>query len=164
MPQIFNNFAFIDANNLHLGTRDAGWIPNYKKLREYLKFRYNVGKAFYFIGYKKDDENLYNSLKKDGYILIHKPTYIVNGVLKGNCDAELVLHCMIEYNNFNKAVIISGDGDFYCLVKYLCDNRKLRKVLVPNKEKFSELLPKAAQGNFNLLEDVKHELVFEFLD
>ncbi len=59
MPQVFNNYAFIDGNNLHLGTRDAGWIPDYSKLREYLRIRYNVGKAFYFIGEKDDEKDLY---------------------------------------------------------------------------------------------------------
>ncbi|MFA6447097.1 MAG: NYN domain-containing protein [Patescibacteria group bacterium] len=59
---------------------------------------------------------------------------------KGNCDAELVLHAMIEYPNFDKAVIVTGDGDFYCLVKYLLEQRKLGAVLIPNKNKFSALL------------------------
>ncbi len=102
-------------------------------------------------------------LKKIGYTLIFKPTYIVNGEVKGNCDAELVMHCILEYNNFNKAVIVSGDGDFYCLVKYLRDNRKLRMVLAPNKEKFSVLLPKASQGIFSLMDDIKSELVYQYI-
>ena len=34
-------------------------------------------------------------------------------------DAELVLHTMIEYPNYEKVVIVSGDGDFHCLIKYL---------------------------------------------
>jgi uncharacterized LabA/DUF88 family protein len=164
MPQTFLNYAFIDGQNVHLGTRESGWIPDYKKFRDYLKTRYNVGKAFYFIGYKTEQESLYKSLKESGYELVFKPTYITNGEIKGNCDAELVLQCMIEYNNFNKAVIVSGDGDFYCLVKYLKDNAKLRMVLVPNKESFSELLPKAAGGQFCSMNDLKHtEIAFELL-
>jgi uncharacterized LabA/DUF88 family protein len=61
--------------------------------------------------------------------------------IKGNVDAELVLHTMIEYRNFSKAVIVSGDGDFYCLIEYLVDNNKLEKIIVPNK-KYSSLLRK----------------------
>jgi len=46
----------------------------------------------------------------------------------------------IEYENYTKAVIVSGDGDFQCLVKYLAKQNKLSKVLVPNQKKYSKLL------------------------
>jgi uncharacterized LabA/DUF88 family protein len=163
MPQIFNNYAFIDGQNLHLGTREAGWIPDYGKLREYLRNRYNVGEAFYFIGYKDDQKALYASLTRDGYNLIHKPTYIVDGDFKGNCDAELVLHCMIQFNNFNKAVIISGDGDFYCLINHLREQAKLRMVIIPNKKKISELLPVASKGQMCYMDDLKNTMAFALL-
>ena len=47
---------------------------------------------------------------------------------------------MIEYSNYDKAVIVTGDGDFYCLIKYLIDENKLGAVIVPNRFKFSALL------------------------
>jgi len=34
---------------------------------------------------------------------------------------------MIEYNNYDKAIIVSGDGDFHCLVEYLEEKEKLLK-------------------------------------
>ena len=76
-----------------------------------------------------------------GYILIFKPTLQDRDgcIIKGNCDAELVLHCMIEYKNFDKAIVVSGDGDFYCLVEYLEKNNKLLKIGIPNKYKYSSL-------------------------
>jgi hypothetical protein len=49
---------------------------------------------------------------------------------------------MIELKNFSKAVIISGDGDFYCLIEYLIENNKLFKMLIPDKNKYSSLLKK----------------------
>jgi len=54
----------------------------------------------------------------------------------------LVLHTMIEYNNFDKAVIVSGDGDFHCLIEYLNKHQKLLAVVVPDFFKFSALLRK----------------------
>lgn len=59
---------------------------------------------------------------------------------KGNVDAELVLHAMIQYPNFDKAIIVSGDGDFHCLVEYLAQQGKLLHVIVPNRKKYSALL------------------------
>lgn len=65
-----------------------------------------------------------------------------SGDVKGNVDAELVLHAMIEYANYDKALIVTGDGDFYCLVEYLLKMDKLLKLMVPNKGKYSSLFRK----------------------
>lgn len=62
-----------------------------------------------------------------------------DGSAKGNVDAELVLHTMIEWDNYDKALIVTGDGDFYCLVEHLVTNEKLLKLMIPNKQKFSSL-------------------------
>jgi|SRR5690606_14707279 len=159
MDPITENYAFIDGQNLHLGVRDIGWIIDYKKFRIYLKEKYNVEKAFYFIGYNDTQENLYASLKKDGFELIFKPTHIsIDGTLKGNCDAELVMHCILEIENYNKAVIVANDGDYYSLIKYLRENRKLRTVLVPNTIKMSKLIPEASLNQFSSLENVMDKI------
>lgn len=51
--------------------------------------------------------------------------------VKGNIDAELVLWAMKEMSNYDKAIIVSGDGDFYCLVEYLEAKKRLLKLLTP---------------------------------
>ncbi len=61
---------------------------------------------------------------------------------KGNIDAELVLHAMVEYQNYDKALIVTGDGDLYCLVDYLMNNDKLLKLMIPNRNSFSSLFRK----------------------
>ena len=133
-----NNYAFIDSQNLNLAVRDQGWKLDFGRFRRYLKDKYGVVKAFLFIGYVPTNQNLYTALQEQGYILIFKPTLILsNGKVKGNVDAELVLHAMIEYQNYQKAVIVSGDGDFHCLLKYLKNSNKLEKLIVPNKDKYS---------------------------
>jgi uncharacterized LabA/DUF88 family protein len=109
-----NNFAFIDSQNLNLSILSQGWKLDYKKFRIYLKDKFDITNAFLFIGYSPTNTNLYTSLQTYGYILIFKPTLILpDGKIKGNIDAELVLHTMIEYNNFDKAVLVTGDGDFF---------------------------------------------------
>ena len=81
-----------------------------------------------------DSQNLNLAIREQGYILIFKPTLILkDGKVKGNVDAELVLHAMIEYPNYEKAVIVSGDGDFHCLIKYLRSKGKFEKLLIPNQ-------------------------------
>jgi len=143
MPKAQNNYAFIDSQNLNLSIREQGWILDFRKFRTYLKDKYGIAKAFVFIGYVPQNQDLYTNLQKDGYILIFKPTLsLPSGGVKGNVDAELVLHTMIEYQNYDKALIVTGDGDFYCLVDYLGKNGKLLKLLVPNMNKFSSLYRK----------------------
>ena len=137
------NYAFIDSQNLNLSIRSQGWTLDFGKLRRYLWDKYSVTKAFLFIGYVYENQDLYTNLQKDGYILIFKPTLrLPDGKVKGNVDAELVLHTMIEYKNYDKALIVTGDGDFYCLVDYLKKNNKLLKLVIPNRNKFSSLFRK----------------------
>ena len=139
-----NNFAFIDSQNLNLAIRDQGWKLSFKKFRVYLEEKFSVTKAFIFVGYVSGNEQLYLSLQKMNYIVVFKPTLVLkkDGTVKGNVDAELVLHAMIEYPNYDKAVIVSGDGDFHCLVEYLSNQEKLERLVIPNKYKYSSLLRK----------------------
>ena len=140
-----NTYAFIDSQNLNLGVKSQGWTLDWRKFRHYLRNKYNVTKAYLFIGQVAGNELLYAFLQESGYILIFKPT-LERGdhgktIIKGNVDAELVLHTMIQYRNYGKAIIVSGDGDFYCLVEYLEGKGKLFHILVPNKH-YSGLLRK----------------------
>ena len=138
-----NNYAFIDGQNLYLSIKALGWKLDYGRFRKYLEDKYSVKKAFLCIGYIKTNQRLYTDLQKKGYILIFKPTLkLRDGMIKGNVDAELVLHTMIEYENYDKAVIVTGDGDFHCLIEYLTANAKLKKLIVPNRHGCSSLLRK----------------------
>ena len=138
-----NSYAFIDSQKLNLSVRDQGWILDFKRFRQYLGRRYSITKAFLFIGYISDNQDLYASLEKDGYFLVFKPTLkLPDGRVKGNVDAEIVLHAMLEYNNYDKALIVTGDGDLHCLVDYLMRKDKLLKLMVPNKNSFSSLFRK----------------------
>lgn len=98
--------------------------------------------AYLFIGFLSGNEKMYKYLQEAGYICIFKPTVLQNGITKGNCNAELVLHTMIEMNNYNKSIIVSGDGDFHCLTEYILDQNKLKKILIPNRFTYSMLLRK----------------------
>jgi uncharacterized LabA/DUF88 family protein len=136
-----SNYAFIDSQNLNLGVRVQGWELDFARFRVYLKDKYQITKAFLCIGYVKGNEGLYKHLQESGYICVFKPTLeLPDGEVKGNVDAELVLHTMIHLNDFDKAVIVTGDGDFHCLVEYLVQQNKLLALMVPNHKHYSGLL------------------------
>jgi len=144
--KIQNNYAFIDSNNLYLSAKyGLQWEIDYAKLRTYLKDKYNIQRAFLFIGKIDGQEKLYNSLIKDGFEIIFKKVVIdKKGQIKGNVDAEMVMWTMhYLYNNkdpFDKAMLITGDGDFYSLADYLQKRDKLLTIGIPNKQKYSYLL------------------------
>lgn len=141
MDKTLNKYAFIDSQNLNLGILELGWKLDYARFRVYLREKYGVEKAYLFIGYMPQNTGLYAFLQDSGYICIFRPTLTnKDGTTKGNCDAELVLHAMIQFDNYEGALIVSGDGDFQCLAKYLYEQGKLSAILVPNQQKYSALL------------------------
>ncbi len=141
-----NNYAFIDSQNLNLGIQGCGWQLDFARFYIYLKDKYKVKKTFLFIGYRAGNESLYTFLQQAGYIVVFKPTleFKKDDLIhtKGNVDAELVLHAMIQCPNYDKAIIVSGDGDFHCLIEYLVEENKLLHILIPNPRKYSALLRK----------------------
>lgn len=162
MKKKFNNYAFIDSQNLNLGVKELGWKLDFRRFGVYLKEKYGVTKAYLFIGYVAENQNLYRALQEYGYVLVFKPILKTKeGKVKGNIDADLVLRVMIDYNAFDKAVIVTSDGDFYSLVNYLYQNSKLEKVLSPDRENCSILLKKAARERINFIDNLKGRLEYK---
>ena len=152
-------YAFIDSQNLNLAIRNQGWKLDFKKFRRYLKEKYNTKKAYLFIGYVAGNELLYKKLQEDGFILVLKPTLVFpDGTVKGNVDAELVLHTMIEFSTYDHAVVVTGDGDFHCLVNYLNRNDKLLKLLIPNSRRYSSLLKPFAPNKIDFMNNLRDKL------
>lgn len=144
-------YAFIDSQNLNVTVQKHGWKLDWKKLRAYLADKHGVTKAFMFIGYVPEFEDMYQQLHESGYLIVLKPTFDMTRPrpedqpksgkdekeeekkqTKGNVDADLVLWAMKEFPHYSKAIVASGDGDFYSLVEYLEEQGKLHKVLTPS--------------------------------
>lgn len=159
MSEKANNFAFIDSTNIQKGVEMLGWRLDWMKFRRLLKERYNVIRAYMFIGYIEGNQDMYRDFQNMGYTLIFKPTLPdKDGKTKGNCDAELVLQAMIDLNTYNEAVIVTGDGDFQCLVKYLRKIGKLGFVISPNKKWCSILLKREARHSHVFIEEMRPKL------
>ncbi len=114
---------------------------DYTAFRRYLADRFGVTKALYFVGYVPTERPMYNRLKRSGYLLKFKPTATnKDGERKGNVDAELILCAALRRQCYDKAIIVAGDGDYYCLAKYLRRRRQLLKIIVPDRHNYSWLL------------------------
>jgi len=114
-----------------------------------------------FIGYISGNQDLYLFLQKAGYVLMFKPTIPDDdGNVKGNIDTDLVLQAMIDYHKYDKAVIVSSDGDFYSLVNYLYKKNKLEYVISPYKATCSSLLKKSAKEKIVFIDNLQKKLRF----
>lgn len=143
MRLLQDNHAYIDGANLYRGAKSLGWKLDYGRLRVWLREKYRVSHAYIFIGYIKDNEELYEQLRQYGYTLIFKETVeLADRQIKGNCDADLVLKvaCDTYEGMYDEAVIISSDGDYASLVKFLHDNKRLCLLLSPSNRCSSLLL------------------------
>ena len=157
-----NNYAFIDSQNVNMGVEELGWKLDFRKFIIYLREKYSVKTAYLFIGYLPENQDLYSSLQAAGYRLIFKPTLPdKDGEVKGNVDADLVLQVMLDYNKFDKAIIVSSDGDFYSLVKYLYHQNKLRCVMSPYIKTCSALLKRTAREKIVFMDNLRHKLEYK---
>jgi uncharacterized LabA/DUF88 family protein len=82
-----------------------------------------------------------------------------SGKPKGNVDAELILHAILEAPNYDKAVIVAGDGDYYCLIEHLKKENKLKSLVIPNRNAYSSLLRKFAK-DMTFVTDLRHKLEY----
>ncbi len=157
-----NNFAYIDGANLHKGIKSLGWSLDYKKFRVWLSEKYGVEKAYLFIGLIPKNKELYKYLQESGFTLIFKKVvYGGDGKPKENCDADLVLQATVDAyeNKFNKAVIISSDGDYSGLVNFLKERDKISVVLSPSNEEKCSILLKRTGVKLSYIKDQKLKLI-----
>jgi uncharacterized LabA/DUF88 family protein len=162
-----SNIAFIDGQNLHLGTKESGWAIDHAKFRIYLNEKYNVTEAYYYLGYiSEDEQDLYNNLQKAGFILsFREHSSALKGSKKGNVDSDIVFGIMrklVDNEPFDKVFIVSGDGDYKKMVDYLVKKEKFGKMLFPNEEFASSLYKTLGSEFYDYLEndDVKAKISY----
>lgn len=129
-----NNVAYIDGANLHNGIKSLAWKFDYARFRVWLREKYGVEQAYLFLGLVPKYKDLYTSLQEQGYTLVFKEViYDNDGKAKGNCDADIVVLAMQDAyeNKFDGAVLVSSDGDYAPLVKFLIGRQKMITVVSP---------------------------------
>lgn len=138
-----NNIAFIDWQNLHLWLKKEWRDLDHKRFRRYLSDKFQIQTAYYFLWCVNDEyQNLYESLQKAWFIVYfreHSASLVWKK--KWNVDTDIVFETMktvIEDKDFDKIVLVSGDGDYIKMVKYLIKKWNFKNILFPNN-KYSSL-------------------------
>jgi uncharacterized LabA/DUF88 family protein len=154
-------YCFIDSQNLHLGIKDQGWILDYKKLFIYLKEKYKVDNVYFYIGYIKENQKVYDFLTQCGYKIVFKNTKQFGksrDQIKGNIDVELTVDAIRKHKEYHKAIFISADGDFVALYDYLSEEQnKEIQIIIPNQFKFSSFLLKYNK-DLRFMNDLRQKL------
>lgn len=151
-----NNIAYLDGANLHKGVTSFGWELDYTRFRVWLKEKYGVEHAYIFIGLVPKYKDLYAYLQEAGFTLIFKEViYDGNGKAKGNCDADLVVSAMQDTyeKQYGNVLLVSSDGDYTPLVKFLISKDKMLAVLSPYDTKRCSVLLKRTGVSISYIND-----------
>ena len=125
-----------------------------------LKLGYCGTEAVLFMGLVPDNAKLYNSLQSMGYHISFKPTVVgKEGRTKGNVDGELILFIARDFyeNKLERAVLVSGDGDYHCIVEFLKEKKIPVFIISPNR-KYLSLLLKRTNVPIIILDDFMKKL------
>ncbi len=183
MSEAENNIAFVDGQNLYLGTIKCAscaerlkmrtleikksdctcggaWQVDLKKFRIYLKDNYSVQEAYYYLGnIQEENDDLYKKIQKAGFIVQFKEHHSLSkSKKKGNVDTDIVFEVMktlIDDESMSGVVLVSGDGDYKRMVDYLIGKDKFKKILHPNKTFASSLYKTLGSEYFDYLENLK---------
>jgi uncharacterized LabA/DUF88 family protein len=161
MIKQLNNYAYIDGNNLYRGVNNSGWRIDFFRFRKWLEDKYEVGRAYYFIGLIPKEKDMYAALQKAGFTLIFKEVvFDGDGKPKGNCDADLVLQAArdVYENSCGKLALITSDGDYASLVKFLQEKDKLRIILSPSIQEKCSILLKRTNAPITYLNDIRDKI------
>ncbi len=137
--------AYVDGANLHNAIRQYDWSFDYARFRVWLREKYGADKAYLFLGLIPRNGHIYSRLQEAGFILEFKEvTYGGGGIVEGNCDADMIVRVMRDtYEHPNdQTVIITSDGDFTSLVKFLIEKKRIRCIVSPSPSNKCSILLK----------------------
>ncbi|MDR2538995.1 MAG: NYN domain-containing protein [Bifidobacteriaceae bacterium] len=153
------NICYIDGQNLLMSTLTSPFALkiDVRLFLPFLQQKYKVSEAHYFVGkYEESKTNFYKALKKSGFSVdFREHNYGMISNKKGNVDTDIVFEMMRTYSkrkDFDKIILVSGDGDYYRTVKFLIEEQKFSKILLPSHENASWLYKKLDPQWFTYLD------------
>jgi len=107
----------------------------------------------------------YSKLEQFGYELHLKPVKLYeqdDGTTKrkANCDVDMAFYLMKEKDNFDRVIILSGDGDFLPVLKYL-ESQGKEIIILARGPRTAREIRQFAGGNFRDFEYLKYRLMMK---
>lgn len=128
---------FIDGGNLYHAAKSLGFKVDFLRLKEYFCSAETLYKAFYYTAYDPSEGfiiKIIDWLKYNGFTVVTKEVKrIANAFIKGNMDVELTVDMLLNMDNYDRAILFSGDGDFTRCVSVLQKRNKIVHVVSTEK-------------------------------
>ncbi|MFA6422938.1 MAG: NYN domain-containing protein [Patescibacteria group bacterium] len=174
------NMVIVDFANVDRWQNSLGWPISVKKLAQLIK-HFSLGKQFLRRFYYGEDygpreknkklfpwsEKMLNSAKFNGFEIISKrvkyipdDNYATGFIKKCNLDLEMALDLLKEVDNYDTAIIFSGDGDLACIIKYLKENFNKKFYIFGARDHVGKELIDAKRGK--IIEDIIFVEDFEY--
>ena len=160
--------VFLDGANFFFMQKNAlGWFADPKKILDYIEKEGEIVDAFYYIGMDAPPDarqkGYLDALPSMGYTLVTKQIKTIydskNGTTKkkANLDIEIVLDMFNTIDHYDKAILISGDGDFERALTLLRARGKQFAVMATDSFMARELLNVAGR-HYVRLDNIKDEI------
>lgn len=169
MDKQLKNYAFIDASNLIYGVwKFEDWKVDCKKLIKYLKERYGIEEFYYYAGIDRGNDKqavFYKKLEEFGYFLRLKEVSLYHQedgsiVRKANCDVDLTFDVMRNFTKIDRAMFLTGDGDFYPLMKYFTEC-KIEIAVIASGKRTSRKIKQLLGSKFIDIRSLRNVLEFK---
>jgi uncharacterized LabA/DUF88 family protein len=159
--------VFIDAANVIYSCRGLGWHIKYENLQKYFKNHCRlVDICFYYARRENNeqDSKLLGVLIEFGFkVKVRRKKFFKNqdGTLeiKGNIDGELIVDMIKLKDQYDTAILLSGDSDFRYAIEFLREIGK-RIFIFSTKYHVAKELIDASNGYINI-RDLKEEWAFK---
>jgi len=107
----------------------------------------------------------YKKLEKFGYKLFLKPVKLYaqedgSTKRKANVDVDMTFHLMKKEGGFDRIIILSGDGDFLPVLKYLQEKGK-EVIILARGERTAKEIKRFAGSNFRDFEYLRTKISFD---
>lgn len=137
--------------NLNFGEVLQSAIKNRKLIRAFAYvIKAEVGK----------EQDFFDALETQGYEVKAKDLQIFyGGSKKGDWDVGLTIDAVILANKVDVVVLVTGDGDYVPLVKFLQNNKGCKVELISFKKTTSSTLINEVDDYIDMGEDLKKYLV-----
>jgi uncharacterized LabA/DUF88 family protein len=158
---------FVDGANMFYAQKAFGWFFDPAKLKRALLGDDELVNAFWFIGVKEPvdppDKRFHDFLAASGYVVRTKKIKTIwdiqsrSEIQKCNLDIEIVIDMFNTIRNYEKAILVSGDGDFTRALELLRSSGKIITVVSTRKSVAGDLL-QVVGSNFIDLADLRPQV------
>ncbi len=162
-------YAFVDAANVIYRNSDVHpWKIDLRKLHKYLKERFGVERVLYYGGIDNRNQTqvrIYKKMEEWGYELRLNPVkHFVNErgewYTKADVDSRMTFEMMRFLPDYDRAIVLTGDGDFYWVLEFLLQTKEQVR-LIASPKKTAKELKKLFGYRFSSLDDTRKWLAFE---